>query len=45
MSRDGIKPRFSKRPVSGPRPVFIGNYPVFSGPSIKVVNYLNIGHV
>ena len=31
---DGIKPRFLKRPVSGPRPFFKVNYPVFSGPRV-----------
>ena len=40
LSRDGIKPRFFKRPGSGPRPVLKVNYPVFSGPRIWIVKTL-----
>ena len=39
MYRDGIKPRFLKSPVSGPRPVFKVNYPVFSGPRVSGSNW------
>ena len=34
LGRDGIKPRFSKRPGSGPRPGLEENYPLFCGPSV-----------